>query len=326
MSVGETVVSLAGRSLCINATSARAQSAIAPAIAHLTAEARVNGAQTRWTIIEEDDSWHPCASPGAYRIRGGAFAVVQNDPPSFESYRPEVGIELRAAPAALAAGDMRAHPACYALAAWLSGPSMQVLHAGAVAHEGAAALIVGAGGIGKSTTVLACAMAGADFLGDDLVLVEAGSDTQNVKPTVHTLFATAKLNADSACALGTEAWPSLGVTPNNKAVVAVRQSLTVVRSARLAALIVLAPQVIGRPHPERLRTAEALMLLAPTAAPVACRTTTPAAWLATAAALVRQLPAYRLPVSWALESLGPVVREIITQAQTATERRGPHWL
>ena len=244
----------------------------------------------------------------------GGLPSFKTIPQESSSYRPEVGIELRAAPAALAAGDLRAHPASYALAAWLSGPSTQVLHAGAVAHEGAAALIVGAGGAGKSTTVLACAMAGAGFLGDDLVLVEAGSDNENAEPTVHSLFATAKLNADSACALGTQAWPSSGVTPNNKAVVAVRQSLTVVRSARLVALIVLAPQVIGRPHPEPLRTAEALMSLAPTATPVACRTTTLAAWLATAAALVRQIPSYRLPVSWALDAFGPVVREIITQA------------
>ena len=194
MSIEGRVVSLAGRSLCIEATSERAQSAIFPAIAHLVAEPRADGRQTRWTIVEEDDSWRPraFAGTGAYRIRGGGFAVVQNDPASFESYRPEVGIELRATPAALAAGDLRAHPACYALAAWLAGPSTQVLHAGAVAYEGAAALIIGASGVGKSTTVLACAMAGAGFLGDDLVLVESGRDNENAEPTVHCLFATAQ--------------------------------------------------------------------------------------------------------------------------------------
>jgi hypothetical protein len=316
MIVGGRVVSLAGRSLCIEANTARAELAIAPAIAHLPGEPRTSGRQTRWTIVEEDDQWVPreFSGTGAYRTQGGGFAVVQHKPPSFESYHPNVGIVLRAAPAALAAGDLRAHPGSYALAAWLSGPSTQVLHAGAIAHEGAAALIVGAGGVGKSTTVLACALAGAGFLGDDLVLVEAGSNNQNAEPKVHTLFATAKLNVDSARALGTETWPSLGFTPNNKSVLAVQQSLTVVRSARLVALIMLAPQVTGRPRPEPLRTAEALMSLRSTAAPVVCRTTTPAAWLATAAALVRQIPAYRLPVTWELDALGLVVREIVTQA------------
>jgi hypothetical protein len=318
MSVKGRVVSLAGRSLCIEATSARAQSAVLPAIAHLAGAPRAGGRQTRWTIVEEDDSWRPqaFAGPGAYRIRSGGFAVVQNDPACFESYRPEVGIELRAAPAALAAGDLRAHPACSALAAWLAGPSTQVLHAGAVAYEGAAALIIGASGAGKSTTVLACAMAGACFLGDDLVLVESAGDNDNAEPTVHCLFATLKLNADSARALGAEAWPSLGVTSKNKAVVAVGQQLRVVRSAQIVALIVLDPPVVGRPHPAPIRMAKVVPSIAP-ALPWACRTGAPAAWLATAAALARRLPAYRLPVTWALDALGTAVREIIAQAAVA---------
>jgi hypothetical protein len=46
-------------------------------------------------------------------------------------------------------------------------------------------------------------------------------------------------------------------------------------------------------------------------------------WLASVAALARRLPAYRLPVSWALEALEPAVRAIVTQAAglTGTERR-----
>ena len=126
-----------------------------------------------------------------------------------------------------------------------------------------------------------------------------------------------KLNADSARALGAEAWPSLGVTPKNKAVVAVGQRLRVVRSARIVALIVLAPPVVGRPHPAPMRMAKVLTSIAPTALPLAWRTSTPAAWLATAAALARRLPAYRLPVSWALDALGAAVREIIAQAAVA---------
>ena len=135
--------------------------------------------QTRWTIVEEDDLWRPQAFARTWRLsesEAEGLQSSQNDPACFESYRPEVGIELRATPAALAGGDLRANPACHALGAWLAGPSTQVLHAGAVAYEGAAALIVGAGGAGKSTTVFACAMAGAGFLGDDFVLVESAGD------------------------------------------------------------------------------------------------------------------------------------------------------
>jgi hypothetical protein len=323
MNITKTVLSLAGRSLSMEATSAHAQSAIFPAIAHLASAPHADGRQMRWTIVEEDVSWRPraFAGTGAYRIQSGGFAVVQTDPASFECYRPEVGIELRAAPAALAGGDLRAHPACYSLAAWLAGPYTQVLHAGAVAYEGAAALIVGASGVGKSTTVLACAMAGAGFIGDDLVLVESGRDDDNAEPTVHCLFATLKLNADSAHALGVETWPSLGITPKNKAVVAVEHRLQVVRSARIVALIVLDPPVLGRPHPVRIRVTKVLTSIASTALPLACRTSTPVAWLTTTAALARQLPAYRLPVSWALDTLGTAVHQIIAQAAADQAKR-----
>jgi hypothetical protein len=316
MSVGGRTVSLAGRSLCIEATSERAQSAIFPAIAHLVAEPRADSRQTRWMIVEETASWRPHVFPGtgAYRSRSGGFAVAQNDPACFESYRPEVGIELRATSAALAAGDLRANPACHALAVWLAGPSTQVLHAAAVAYEGAAALIVGAGGVGKSTTVFACARAGAGFLGDDFVLVESGCDTHNTEPTVHCMFATAKLNADSALALGAEAWPTLGVTPKNKAVIAIQDRLQVIRSAPIVAVIVLAPPVFGRPYPTPLRRTKVLTSFAPTAVPLAWCTGTPAAWLATVAGLARRLPAYRLPVSWKLNALSAMVRDIVSQA------------
>jgi hypothetical protein len=317
------IASLADRTIRIETASEHAFAAIMPALGHLSrTPAVVDGGQILWTIIEEKDAWRPhaFAGTGAYRIRGGGFAVVQTDPPSLESYRPEVGIELRAGRDALRAGDLRAHPGCYALAAWLASRRTQVLHAGAVAYDGAAALIVGGSGVGKSTTVLACAIAGAAFLGDDLVLVETGEENDTVKPTVHCLFATAKLNADSASALGARTWPVLGVTPKDKAVVAVQPPLTIMQSAPIVALIALAPPVTSRPHPQPLKSAEALAALASTAAPMACRTGAPAAWLALVAALVRRLPAYRLPVTWTLEALEPAVRAITTQAAEIRHR------
>lgn len=314
-----SVVSLAGRRLRIEVTSPRARAAIAPAIAHLPAMSRADGAEALWTVAEEEESWtpRPFAGSGAYRMPDGGLAVVQNDPSSFEGYRPAVGIELRATPAAFAAGDLRAHPASHALAAWLAGPSIQVLHAGAVAYDGCAALIVGPGGVGKSTTVLACAAAGADYLGDDLCLVESGGNDPRAEPTVHCLFATAKLNSDSARAIGAESWPCLGVTPKNKVVVAVQYPLRIVPSARIVALIVLAPPVAGRPCAVPLRTVEALTAFAPTGAPLACGAGTPAAWFTTVAALARRVPAFRLPVSWELDALEAVVRETIAQCAAA---------
>jgi hypothetical protein len=316
MTAPASVVALAGRSIRIEANSARAHAAVGPALAHLVPATEPAGRETLWRIVEEPAAWRPSGFPaaGAYRMPSNALAIVQDDPASFESYHPETGIELRATASGFAAGDLRAHPACHALAAWLNTPSTQVCHAAAVAHDGAAALLVGAGGAGKSTTALACAIAGADYLGDDLVLVEPGGVNGEREPAVHALFATAKLNADSARAVGAGAWPRLGVTPKRKDVFAVGEKLRVVRSAQLVTMIVLSPSEPGRSQPARIPIPKLVGAMAPMALPLAWRAGTPATWLATAASLARRLPAYCLPVNWDLDGLAAAVREIIARA------------
>jgi hypothetical protein len=64
-----------------------------------------------------------------------------------------------------------------------------LLHGAAIGRDGAAALILGPGGAGKSTLSLHAAQSGMDYLGDDYVLV----DTRGDAPLVHAIFASAKL-------------------------------------------------------------------------------------------------------------------------------------
>ena len=64
---------------------------------------------------------------------------------------------------------------------------MQIVHGAAVAIDGRAVLLAGAGGSGKSTTALACALAGLGYLGDDYCAVEPGAGK------VHMVYQTAKL-------------------------------------------------------------------------------------------------------------------------------------
>jgi hypothetical protein len=58
------------------------------------------------------------------------------------------------------------------LPVWYLDGGVQVVHAGLVALNGAGVLLAGEGGSGKSTTCLAAATAGLDFLGDDFVGIE----------------------------------------------------------------------------------------------------------------------------------------------------------
>jgi hypothetical protein len=65
---------------------------------------------------------------------------------------------------------------------------MQIVHGAAIAIDGRAALLAGMGGAGKSTTALACMLAGFDYLGDDYCAVEPAAGK------VHMVYRTAKLS------------------------------------------------------------------------------------------------------------------------------------
>ena len=66
----------------------------------------------------------------------------------------------------------------------------QLVHAAAVGTDEGALLITGRGGVGKSTTALACLEAGMHFLGDDYVVVSLEPE-----PRVYRLYGSAKLTA-----------------------------------------------------------------------------------------------------------------------------------
>ena len=98
---------------------------------------------------------------------------------------------------------------------WLERNGCQLVHAAAVGVGERALLAVGKGGLGKSSTALACLEAGFEFMGDDYVIVR-----NDPKPTVYGLYATAKINREDI-----ERWPSLcphlnrqDVPPDEKAV------------------------------------------------------------------------------------------------------------
>lgn len=74
---------------------------------------------------------------------------------------------------------------------WMEKKGRQLLHAAAVSTQDGAILITGKGGVGKSTTALACLAAGLTYLADDYLIV--GLDPV---PTVYSLYSTAKLDPD----------------------------------------------------------------------------------------------------------------------------------
>ena len=72
----------------------------------------------------------------------------------------------------------------------------ELRHGAAVAEGGRAALLLGPGGAGKTTTALAAWNAGMDYLGDDYVLVRVGPHVTGARA-----YATAKADARTATLL-----------------------------------------------------------------------------------------------------------------------------
>lgn len=83
----------------------------------------------------------------------------------------------------------QAKPLSSLLAVWYSGQDVSFIHAGAVALDGQAALLLGAGGSGKTTATLVCAQAGFTFLGDDCVALTRRPDGFSA----HAVYGTAAL-------------------------------------------------------------------------------------------------------------------------------------
>ncbi|MEO7775518.1 MAG: hypothetical protein ABIT61_12685 [Steroidobacteraceae bacterium] len=81
----------------------------------------------------------------------------------------------------------RASPFRIALSWLLNLHGVQMVHGAAVAIGDRGVLLAGAGGAGKSTTALACALSGMDYIGDDYCAVDPSGGS------VHAIYRTAKV-------------------------------------------------------------------------------------------------------------------------------------
>lgn len=190
----------------------------------------------------------------------------------------------------------------------LGGERRHVLHAGAVAVEDGAALLVGRGGSGKSTTAVQCLLAGLGYLGDDLVLLDCDAE-----PWVHSLFSTAKLAARSF-----ELLPALG-SPDTRPLVPGQDKIVVQlaetsgdllrRSAPVRAVI--CPRVVGS-GPSRLvrvSAAHGLRALAPSTVMLVQHEE--AAAVAAIARLVAAVPTYALELGERVDDVPDLVRAAV---------------
>lgn len=263
---------------------------------------------------------------GSHRFPDGALAVIRRGPSSVETFLPGPvpRLHLAASPDALGSGVLRSQPANHAIASWLASSMVQAVHAAAVSLDGQGLLLVGVGGRGKSTTALACALAGFSFLGDDMCVVEVGSAERRLTPRIHGVYATAKLNRDSQERLGSCDFRLLGVTPLGKSTFALPPEIRFDRAAPLVAVVGFRAGDASADTVRLLSGPEAMGLLAATAAPLATGSGTAALWLQAAVAIAREVPAYELRLGWDLDRVVADCRSIIDRSgEDRPPRREP---
>jgi hypothetical protein len=155
----------------------------------------------------------------------------------------------------------RAAPLRTLLAWGVEAWGLQLAHAGCVARDGRAVLLVGRGGSGKSTCALSCLGAGLEYLADDYCVLSLASG----RPEAYGLYATGKLEPEHLHARFPELRARAVRGGGRKATLFVHGA-SLRRSAEPVAVEALVlPQVAsdGATRLERCSAAAALSALAP---------------------------------------------------------------
>jgi hypothetical protein len=187
----------------------------------------------------------------------------------------------------------RAAPLRAVLHLGLQRSTRLLVHAAALGHGSAGMLLAGAAGSGKSTTAMACVLAGLDYAGDDYVVVDVGEDPLRA----HSLYGTAKFDTTTTTLLPELAAhvPAGAGRDGEKLVLDLAGTWPRQMRAAVALSAIVVPSVrpgLAQPRLTRCSPAQALRALAPTT--IHQLPSVGGATLAPLAALVRRVPAYAL--------------------------------
>lgn len=193
-------------------------------------------------------------------------------------------------------------PLLTALQRWLAERHIRVVHGGAVATQGGAALIGGDNGAGKSTTAIACYEAGVHFLADDYVAVELDP------PRVHSLFSSAKLDWDHPAGVGATLQPiNRREDGDEKALYLLRDRVASVATIRA----IIAPRVSpsGPTTLAPMTAGRALMSLAPSS--ILQLAGDAGDRLAALRSLCEQVPAFELVLGTDIKAATAMVTDVL---------------
>ena len=209
----------------------------------------------------------------------------------------------------------RGHPLDLVFAHWLARSGLRMVHAGAVGSPLGGALIVGAGGTGKSTTVLACLGSPIKIVSDDYLVIAA----DGAVPIAHGVYGSAYLHTDHRAR-----FPQLMTAVENLDRIGHEKPLMWLAARRPDAMLpavpitaIVLPQVRGH-GPTSFR---------PAAASLALRALAPSSLLQLGlreaaafngmAALCRRLPSYTLELGAGVDDIPERLTAILSDAARA---------
>jgi GT2 family glycosyltransferase len=191
---------VAGAILRICFAGERLVECLAPALAHLEipAAARADAVFHVWDSESTGVAMAPPICPrDHFSGRGDIWSMVS---PRFKSAFLSAEVAVALMDVETATGVFWIHSASelpyWATASpmrnlfhwWMESRGCQLVHGAAIGVDGKGVLITGKGGLGKSTTALACLDAGLQYIADDFLVVEPGPAIR-----VHSLYSTGKL-------------------------------------------------------------------------------------------------------------------------------------
>jgi hypothetical protein len=195
---------------------------------------------------------------------------------------------------------------------WHRDRGVHALHAGLVSEEGRGVLLAGEGGSGKTTSALACLLAGFQFLSDDYVGLERRSDGSHFG---HSLYASTHLepgHLQHFPDLAPHAIPAR--LPHEDKSLVLLSPLFPNQLARCTRIdLLLLPRVTGVPEPT-VRPAskgQALLRLAPSSLLMLPHAT--GAAFGRLADLVEQVPRYWLELGGDIRLIPPRIRELLSR-------------
>jgi hypothetical protein len=189
---------------------------------------------------------------------------------------------------------------------------LQFVHGGAVGGPHGGVLLVGKGGVGKSTTALACLNAGMAYAGDDYCAVEL-----KTPPYLHSLYNTAKLKGsedlDRFPHLRDHVWNANAFSKNggDKAIFFLSELWPDQMIAGFPLRAVLIPRISGESATRLEECSESQALLALSASTLAQLPMAGSQDLERLGNLIARLPRYTLHLGTDLAQIPGVVQSVL---------------